>query len=95
MGEATGIIKAQLADKVAGIINKRGSICKALDASAITGKIRFVIAVFEVISVKKVSTKDTEKTPVLHRVAVPHIVDNLAPRVTTVKASRSKDPKKP
>lgn len=39
-------------------------------------------------------TEDTKETPVLSRVAVPHVVDNIAPRVTMVKVSRSKDLKK-
>jgi len=41
------------------------------------------------------STDDTKNTPLVSRVAVPHVVDNLAPKVTSVRAARSKDPKQP
>ena len=62
VGEATGIMKAQLAESVAGIINKVGSIFIALEASAIMGSTKLVMAVFEVISVRNVRMKETEKT---------------------------------
>jgi len=41
------------------------------------------------------STDDSKSTPVINRIAVPYVIDNLAPRITSVKASRSKDPKNP
>ena len=41
------------------------------------------------------TTENGKETPVVSRVAVPYVVDNLAPKVTSVRTARSKDPKKP
>jgi len=41
------------------------------------------------------TTTDLAKTPVVRQVAIPHVVPNLAPIVTSLKAERSKDLKKP
>ncbi|MBW8014828.1 MAG: hypothetical protein FVQ82_01455 [Planctomycetes bacterium] len=41
------------------------------------------------------STDDNKKTPLIDRIAVPHVIDNLAPKVTAVRTSRSKDSKQP
>ena len=53
-GVATGIIKAQDADRVAGIINNRGFVFIATATDASIGRIISVVAVFDVSSVKKV-----------------------------------------
>lgn len=53
-GVATGIIKAQDADIVAGIIMRSGFIFIAILTEARIGRIISVVAVFEVSSVKKV-----------------------------------------
>ena len=42
-----------------------------------------------------ITTEDPAKTPVVRQVAIPHVVPNLAPIVTSLKAERSKDTKKP
>src|SRR5690606_2666533 len=62
VGDATGIIKAQLAESVAGIINKIGSISNAILACAKMGNTKLVVAVLEVTSVSKVSTTQTTTT---------------------------------
>lgn len=62
VGDATGIIKAQLAESVAGIINKIGSISNAILACAKIGNTKLVVAVLEVTSVSKVSTTQTTTT---------------------------------
>jgi hypothetical protein len=54
-GVATGIIKAQEADRVAGIIRSKGLILIATATPAKIGRTISVVAVFEVSSVKKVS----------------------------------------
>jgi hypothetical protein len=41
------------------------------------------------------STDDAKKAPIVSRIAIPHVVGNLPPRVTAVRSSRSKDPKQP
>lgn len=41
------------------------------------------------------TTSDPSITPTVYQVAVPHVIDNMAPIVTAVKALPSKDPKKP
>ena len=59
VGDATGIIKAQLADKVAGIINTLGSTPNTTLAFAKMGNTKLVVAVFDVNSVNIVNTKQT------------------------------------
>ena len=54
---ATGNIKAQLALIAAGIIINAGSIPAATPAAASIGINKVAVAVFEVISVKKVTNK--------------------------------------
>lgn len=54
-GVATGIIKAQEAESVAGTIRRRGLTFMATATPAKMGKTISVVAVFEVSSVKKVS----------------------------------------
>lgn len=56
-GVATGIINAQDAAIVAGIINNRGLVFIATATDAKIGRIISVVAVFEVSSVKKVIPK--------------------------------------
>lgn len=41
------------------------------------------------------STDDNKNTPLVSRVTIPHVIDNLAPKVTSVRTMRSKDPKQP
>ena len=41
------------------------------------------------------STIDGIEAPIVSRIAIPHVVGNLAPRVTAVRSSRSKDSKQP
>ena len=53
-GVATGIIKAQDAETVAGIINNSGFICMATPTDARIGRIISVVAVLDVNSVKNV-----------------------------------------
>ena len=53
-GVATGIIKAQDAEKVAGIINNNGLICMAIPTDARMGRIISVVAVLDFNSVKNV-----------------------------------------
>ena len=60
VGEAMGIIKAQLADRVAGIIMSFGSIAMAIAPVARMGNIKFVIAVFDVNSVINVTAIATK-----------------------------------
>ncbi len=62
VGEATGIIKAQDAEKVAGIIRIRGSIPMLTLAWARMGRTTLVVAVLEVISVRKVRITQTRIT---------------------------------
>ena len=59
---ATGSIKAQLALRVAGIINFAGSIPAAIPAEARMGMRRVVVAVFDVISVRKVTERQMRIT---------------------------------
>ena len=61
-GVPIGSMNAQLADTVAGIINRRGSIPRATDAAAIMGKTVFTVATFEVNSVRNVSNVQTAVT---------------------------------
>ena len=61
-GVATGNIKAQDAEKVAGIINIRGFICMDKDTDAKIGRIIWVEAVFDVNSVKKVIVRQSRIT---------------------------------
>lgn len=56
-GVATGIIKAQDAERVAGIISNRGLICIATATDANIGRTISVVAVFDVSSVKNVNPK--------------------------------------
>ena len=53
-GVATGIIKAQDAERVAGIMRIRGLVFIAQATEARTGRIISVVAVFDVNSVKNV-----------------------------------------
>ena len=59
---ATGNIKAQLALIAAGIIINAGSIPAATPAAAKIGINKVAVAVFEVISVKKVTNRQIDKT---------------------------------
>ena len=52
-----GSIKAQLADSVAGIMSRSGLTPMAAAVPASTGNITSVVAVLEVTSVRKVSSK--------------------------------------
>ena len=54
-GVAIGIMKAQLADRVAGIINSLGSIWNTIAPVAKIGRIKDVTAELEDISVRKVT----------------------------------------
>ena len=54
-GVATGIMKAQVADKVAGIISMSGLIFAATAIEASRGRIISVVAILDVSSVRKVS----------------------------------------
>ena len=56
-GVATGIMKAQDAERVAGIINNRGLAFMAKATDAKIGRIISVVAVLDVSSVKKVRPK--------------------------------------
>ena len=56
-GVATGIIKAQDAESVAGIINNIGFVFMAKATDAKIGRIISVVAVLDVNSVKKVRPK--------------------------------------
>jgi hypothetical protein len=58
---ATGNIKAQLALMAAGIIINAGSIPAATPAAARIGINKVAVAVFEVISVKKVTNKQIDR----------------------------------
>ena len=60
-GVATGIIKAQDAESVAGIIRKSGFIFMAKERAAKIGRIIWVVAVLDVSSVKKVKTYADKK----------------------------------
>ena len=53
-GVATGIMKAQEAERVAGIINSRGLAFMATATEARMGRIISVVAVLDVNSVRKV-----------------------------------------
>ena len=55
-------MKAQLAERVAGIIISKGSIPKTIAAVARIGKSRLVIAVLDVSSVRKVTNTQTKPT---------------------------------
>ena len=56
-GVATGIINAQDADIVAGIISNKGLVSMAMATDANIGSIISVVAVFDVSSVKNVRPK--------------------------------------
>ena len=56
-GVAMGIMKAQLAERVAGIINNLGSIWNTTAPVAKIGRINEVTAELEDISVRKVTNK--------------------------------------
>ena len=58
-GVATGSIKAQDGESVAGIIRKSGLIFIATANDARMGRIICVVAVFEVNSVKKVNERQS------------------------------------
>ena len=61
-GVATGSMKAHEADRVAGIISKRGFTRIAVDNEPRIGNIISVVAVFDVSSVRKVSVALTDAT---------------------------------
>ena len=61
-GVATGNIKAQEAESVAGIIRNRGFIFISRESAAKIGRIIWVVAVLDVTSVKKVRPMQTIKT---------------------------------
>ena len=61
-GVATGSIKAQEADIVAGIISMKGCTLTAKEVAAKIGIKVVAVAVLEVTSVKKVISRETNKT---------------------------------
>ena len=60
-GVATGIMKAQEAESVAGIISIKGFTCMAKPTEAKMGRIISVVAVLDVNSVRKVNPKQMER----------------------------------
>jgi hypothetical protein len=77
-GVATGIIKAQEAESVAGIMSISGFVFMATATDASIGKIISVVAVLEVNSVKKVRLKQI--TSIIRNGDTPASPENLLPR---------------
>lgn len=77
-GVATGIMNAQEADIVAGIISIKGCSPVATATAARIGKIISVVAVFDVTSVKKVMEK--QMSAIKSKGARPANIVSLLPR---------------
>ena len=77
-GVATGIMKAQDAEIVAGIISIKGCSPVATATAANMGRIISVVAVFDVTSVRKVIEKQIRATR--RKGARPAKTDNLLPK---------------
>ncbi len=94
-GVATGIMNAQDAEIVAGIINMKGCRPVATATAAKIGRIISVVAVFEVTSVRKVIEKQTRA--IKRKGVSPANTESLFPRkearpLTTKPCAKAKPP---
>ena len=72
-GVAAGIIKANEADIVAGSMNNKGLSSRLIARPAKTGKKVSTVATFEVSSVKKVISNDTDSTIIIGWTPLSHM----------------------